>query len=1226
MKKICIFLFALLLVLVLVGCGEKVTLTINDSDKAISLEEGQSKEVVPVVTGKATLEWESSDASVATVNNGLIKAEKAGSAVITVYVKDDVEIKATITVTVTKKYEIKVTEKDILLEEGQEQTIKPSFTEGEKLVWNSSDSSIATVVDGKITAVKEGTAKITVYLEGHEDIKAEINVTVSKKPILVNNISINYGNAELCIGETDQLSYTVSPEDASSKDIEWSVTPSDVASIDVNGVLTALKAGNATVKASAKDSSGVYSEFQIIVYNVVADMELSGASEMKVGESQMLKLKVNTENTKESFTWSSSDESIATVSESGLVSAIGAGKVTIKVVSNDSGKLEKSFDITIIKDEIMIDDKVYGSLSEALAAAKEGDTIVLPAGNYNDPITIKINNLTIVGPNKGVNPAKANRKAEATFGAKITIASGVSGFTIDGVEFNGSGAISLEDKVSNVKVQYNVFTKTSQDGVVRGPASGEVQNISICYNYSSAFSSYRFGHFASTINGLELIGNELTCTSAYDFLNVGGMIKGEVVINNNKYINSMQSFLYVSGVGAMNCIIKGNYVEGTESTVVDFRAMKEDGDVKFLIENNEFNNTGTGWGCIRIRSAEYGDGDSISIEVKDNKFIESHSETDDTNVRFINNPAFDAQSDPFKKIYIIGKNYYEVDGQPYTTLDDKSFGGAAKSFDAAYATEAEVPGFEDATEINPTGIEILNKVDKIEAYSDYLIEFNILPADTTNLKVGFKSSDTSVATVSSAGLISARAKGTCTITAYTLFDENIKDEFTITIQPKERVEIRYDGTGVLEKGETLGLEVSYEGIKYTDNYVVNYTSSNSSIATVDSTGTIKAVGAGEATITCKVGNLEAKVTVTVVDEMEKMNELLQLLIEGNNGVVLQQYVMYIGSDDGSGDFEHLVYGSVNDFWNGVLPAVTRNMLSKTAANFDGRKMKSIEFIVFHDTAGAPSGSTAKANSGWCNNPTNTGSSWQYTIGNDGIYQQMEDDDVAWHAGDGASWAESTTLYDTGIKADPNLRNRAKVTLGTDGYFYVNGEKSLVPLPAGATAATGMNELGVAAVVKDGNYHIPTTHVGSGYGQKVCIRGGNLNGIGIESCVNSGSDVYLTWQYSAKFIAQLLIKHNMTPERVLFHNNFSNKHCPNTMMTANLVDTFLDMVYMEYYVAKNFADYEIKFESHNPDIIDNSGRIVGRPKYTTNVSYTITVSKDGKSQSVKLNALVPGTYN
>ena len=68
-----------------------------------------------------------------------------------------------------------------------------------------------------------------------------------------------------------------------------------------------------------------------------------------------------------------------------------------------------------------------------------------------------------------------------------------------------------------------------------------------------------------------------------------------------------------------------------------------------------------------------------------------------------------------------------------------------------------------------------------------------------------------------------------------LFDENIKDEFTITISPKERVEIRYDGTGVLEQGEELGLEVSYEGTKYSDNFTVNYTSSNPEVATVDAT-------------------------------------------------------------------------------------------------------------------------------------------------------------------------------------------------------------------------------------------------------------------------------------------------------------------------------------------------------------------------------------------------------
>ena len=124
----------------------------------------------------------------------------------------------------------------------------------------------------------------------------------------------------------------------------------------------------------------------------------------------------------------------------------------------------------------------------------------------------------------------------------------------------------------------------------------------------------------------------------------------------------------------------------------------------------------------------------------------------------------------------------------------------------------------------------------------------------------------------------------------------------------------------------------------------------------------------------------------------------------------------------------------------------------------------------------------------------------------------------------------------------------------------------------------------------------------------------------------GSDVWLTWQYTAKFVAELLVKHNLTPDRVWFHNNFSNKPCPRTMMTAGLVEDFLELVYCEYEVAKYYSDYEITFESHNQDIMDNTGRIVEAPDLTTNVSYTVTVTKDGVSESVTLNTLVIGKYN
>ena len=706
------------------------------------------------------------------------------------------------------------------------------------------------------------------------------------------------------------------------------------------------------------------------------------------------------------------------------------------------------------------------------------------------------------------------------------------------------------------------------------------------------------------------------------------MLKGTVVIADNTYSNSLQSFMYVKGVGVADIAIYGNTVSKIANTFIDIRDMKEDGAVKIAIYYNEFKESSIGWMPIRVRTSGYDANDTIEVKVYDNKFIEAFAPDTDGNY-YIENPSYSAQSDPFKAIYTVGKNYFVENGQVVTDVNNKHFCNAAISFETPYTSVSEVPGFDNVDDIYPTSITITNKIQYLQAFSTYEVGFTILPDNATNLKVGFLSSDTDVATISSAGLITTKTAGTCVITVYSIADPNVKDTFTLEVKAKDRIELRYEGTGVLSIGDELQLDAKHYSFDPSNEKII-FSSSDETIAKIDENGLITAITKGQVTITAKVAGLEATVSFTIVESVEELDELLQLLVNGNNGVVLKQNVMYIGSDDGSGDFENLVYGSVNDYFAGKAPDVIKNMLSTTAENYDGREMKSIEFIVFHDTAGAPSGSTAKANSGWCNNPTNTGSSWHYTIGNDGIYQQIEDHIFAWHAGDGIGWSEengyTTVLHDTGIAADPDLRNRATATLGADGYFYINGQKTLVPMPKGATVATGTNTLGVACVVKNGTYHIPTTWITDGYGQVVAIRGGNINGIGIESCVNNGSDVWLTWQYSAKHIAQLLVKYDMTPERVLFHNNFSNKPCPRTMMTADLVEEFLDLVYLEYYVAKNYSDYTITFTSHNPNILDNTGRIVNRPEFTTNVSYTITVTKGGESQSITLNALVQGLYN
>lgn len=874
----------------------------------------------------------------------------------------------------------------------------------------------------------------------------------------------------------------------------------------------------------------------------------------------------------------------------------------------------------------------FASISQAVAKAEEGQKILVLAGVYDEQVKVEKNNIALLGPNYNIFAGNTNRNAEAVLSNVITLGANNDGFVLNGFEVTGAFQLSISESASNTSFVYNVINAATADGTVRiNQVEGNVAtNLNVSYNYSNNHKAYRF-LWIFNVDNLTFVNNELTTSgnaSAYDCINVQGMMKGKIDIIGNTYAGCLQNFIWDRTVGVINVTIEGNHFENIACSAIDFRSMAEDGANSFVIQYNTFVNAGCDWRPIRIRTADYDANDSIYILIENNKFIDSY--TTDGVATFANNPSVGGG---LEQIYTVGRNYYEIEGTALTSVDNSNFAGHAISVGEAYATEAECPAYVKADEVKPTAIAITNKIDKIDAFTSHQIKFTVSPDNATNKKVGFTSSNPKAATVTSAGLINALSGGTTTITVYAMADNTVLDSFTLEVKPVERIELRYEGNGVLSVGDTLDIEATYIG-ESTD--AITYESSNTDVATVDATGKVTAVAKGDVTITAKVGAVTATLGLSVLDNSE-LNDLLKLLVANNNGVVMDETFKYIGSDDGSADYEHEIYGSVNNYWAGKLPSVERNMLDLSTNHKAGGngndEMKALEWIVIHDTAGSGSTSTARANSGWCTNPQNnpdtSASSWHYTIGNDGIFQQMEENIIAWHAGDGTSWADasvnySTTWHDTGV---PYAGDRPTVTCGNDGYFYINGTKSLVQYPTKEGVTPHINTVGLVCVKgENGNYKIPTTWVSSGYGNAICARGGNVNGIGIETAVNMGSDVYLTWQYTAKFVADILVRNNIGADRVFFHNNFSNKKCPNTMITAGLVDTFLKLVYAEYEVAKNYSDYTITFTSNNPEIIDNTGRVVKVPDYTTNVSYTITVTKGGESQSVTLNSLVIGKYN
>ena len=235
-------------------------------------------------------------------------------------------------------------------------------------------------------------------------------------------------------------------------------------------------------------------------------------------------------------------------------------------------------------------------------------------------------------------------------------------------------------------------------------------------------------------------------------------------------------------------------------------------------------------------------------------------------------------------------------------------------------------------------------------------------------------------------------------------------------------------------------------------------------------------------------------------------------------------------------------------------------------------------------------------------------SYQYVVGNDGYYHNIPDDETAYHAGDGAqpdSWFEE---YPTNLHG---LNEKPYVMISTDGYYMLDGQKSNISAPTNdegkILTRDYIDDLGIYTSLKNGQYYIGKTWYSETY-DRIANHGGNTHSIGIESCVNKGSDIYLTIQRLAKLVAKLLDENNLGFDRIVQHHYFSGKDCPQTMRTEGYWEHFLDLVKAEYQMLMyKKMGFNFEFETYNMNYVDKLGRVINRgTTMNVNARYRIRV--------------------
>lgn len=358
------------------------------SSTSVTIVEGEEIELEAFISPKKASNqeviWITSNPSVAKVHDGIITGIAVGNAEITVKT-DDGGFTDVCKVTVNPKFiavsKISLIPNEVTLVEGEEvklgYTISPSNATNQTVTWSSDEASVAQVVDGVVTALKAGTATVTVHADDGNKT-ATCNVTVKPRIIPVSRVSLDQTMLVMTEGYSETLVASIYPENASNKEVVWSSNNAGVASV-VDGTVNALKVGTATITVKTDDGAKTASCLVTVnakVYAVTGVSLDKPSLTLTEGDTQQLVATIAPSNaTNKSVTWSSNNSSVASVDQNGNVSALKAGTATITVKTVDGGKTAEC-QVSVASKVI----RVTGvNISKVTLSLTEGESEVLTA-------------------------------------------------------------------------------------------------------------------------------------------------------------------------------------------------------------------------------------------------------------------------------------------------------------------------------------------------------------------------------------------------------------------------------------------------------------------------------------------------------------------------------------------------------------------------------------------------------------------------------------------------------------------------------------------------------------------------------------------------------------------------------------------------------------------------------------------------------------------------------
>lgn len=252
--------------------------------------------------------------------------------------------------------------------------ITPDNASDKAVKWNTSNVEVAYVSEGKVLGLSAGEAFISATtLDG--GFVSQCKVTVLQGIIHVSSITVTPHELNLEEGQSATITATVLPANADDRLYTWESSNRDVATVDQTGKVTALKAGEATISATAND--GGLSDCCKVTVDIVrpksVTLDVNELNMFRGDEYSLIATVLPAEAVDKSVTWRSSDDSVASVDANGKITAVDEGQTTITVTTADGGKTA-TCDVTV---KICRPESV--SLNYSTFAMSKGGTLQLTA-------------------------------------------------------------------------------------------------------------------------------------------------------------------------------------------------------------------------------------------------------------------------------------------------------------------------------------------------------------------------------------------------------------------------------------------------------------------------------------------------------------------------------------------------------------------------------------------------------------------------------------------------------------------------------------------------------------------------------------------------------------------------------------------------------------------------------------------------------------------------------